>query len=145
MTKKSTKKQKLGEASPAKEVLASFRSNDGSATLKLLKADQPACDALHKPCKSNNKGNPNCLCDLIPREGGFRKKGVWQKDKTYLNALGPDPTENEREVSAVFARCEAPLSHAHQKQQQRTQRAPKFTLAASLDRLAQRIAAVRRV
>jgi hypothetical protein len=81
------------------EVIQTKGTLDHDQLLLQLKAGQPPCDPW-KPCKANNKQNPNCLCQLIPAEGSTRKKGVWQKDKAYLSALGPDPAGTLRSVSA---------------------------------------------
>lgn len=71
---------------------------DKEALLHLLHADQQPCDCAGKPCKSASKSNPNCLCQLIPAESSFKKKGLWQKDKDLLKGLGDDPSLLDRKV-----------------------------------------------
>jgi hypothetical protein len=43
-------------------------------------------------------GNPNCLCNLLPAPGGFRRQGLWAKEADVLGTLGPDPAETKRQV-----------------------------------------------
>lgn len=81
---------------------------DKPQLLRLLNADQQPCDCTGKPCKSACKTNPNCLCQLIPAEGSFRKKGLWQKDKELLKGLGEDPKLVARKVRKVVLCCTAP-------------------------------------
>ncbi|KAI3431674.1 hypothetical protein D9Q98_004721 [Chlorella vulgaris] len=64
--------------------------------LRVLKADKP-CEGLYsKSCKGKG-GNPNCLCNLVPAPGGFRRQGLWTKAADVLGTLGPDPAANLRE------------------------------------------------
>ncbi|KAL4440027.1 hypothetical protein ABPG75_003028 [Micractinium tetrahymenae] len=63
--------------------------------LRVLKADNP-CEGLYsKACKSK-AGNPNCLCNLIPAPGSFRRQGLWAKEADVVGTLGPDPAARAR-------------------------------------------------
>lgn len=54
-----------------------------------------------------SKDNPLCFCGLIPQEGSFRKKGLWQKEPV-LGQIGRDPAEDRRKVCQTrFGRCHA--------------------------------------
>ncbi|GFR39860.1 hypothetical protein Agub_g358, partial [Astrephomene gubernaculifera] len=68
--------------------------------LRILKVDRVLCDHLKSPCRANKKDNVACFCQLVPAETSYRKKGLWQKEQTYLNSLGADPVEQRRENSA---------------------------------------------
>lgn len=65
--------------------------------LSLLNANQDACDLYDKACKGK-KDNPNCLCGLIPAPGGYRRKGLWQKDPESFACLGDNPLDDKRQV-----------------------------------------------
>lgn len=54
-------------------------------------------DIYSKSCKCK-KDSPLCLAGIIPAPGGFRKKGLWQKDSKALLAQGADPADQLREV-----------------------------------------------
>eukprot|EP00878_Enallax_costatus_P034741 GHUV01038570.1.p1 GENE.GHUV01038570.1~~GHUV01038570.1.p1 ORF type:complete len:164 (-),score=25.07 GHUV01038570.1:372-863(-) len=66
----------------------------------LLKAQR-----LHQSCPPNcgskgskgSKDNPQCFCALIPPEGSYRKKGLWQKE-IVVGEIGRDPAEDKRKV-----------------------------------------------
>ena len=105
-------------ATDAETLLEALQTSglDDSKLLELVGASQPACDLLKHACKTNRKENPNCFCQLLPAEGSFRKKGLWQKDQMYLNALGPDPAYQRREVDPTIvasARVERTCMAAH--------------------------------
>ena len=68
--------------------------------LKLVAADQEPCPAHNKACKGS-KDNPNCLCGLVPAPGGFRRKGLWQKEPEAIAGLGYDPNDLRREVMGM--------------------------------------------
>jgi ubiquitin carboxyl-terminal hydrolase 48 len=71
----------------------------GLATLaRLLCAAQPNCSA-DKPCRQNRRDNPRCLCAMVPAEGGWKQKGLWQRESAALGGLGVDPRDNARQVS----------------------------------------------
>eukprot|EP00882_Tetradesmus_deserticola_P026693 GHRQ01029473.1.p1 GENE.GHRQ01029473.1~~GHRQ01029473.1.p1 ORF type:complete len:230 (+),score=20.58 GHRQ01029473.1:304-993(+) len=57
----------------------------------------PACGI--KPSKGS-KDNPECFHGLMPAEGSFRKKGLWQKEPV-LGQLGHDPADDKRPVSCT--------------------------------------------
>ncbi|KAK9809511.1 hypothetical protein WJX73_006526 [Symbiochloris irregularis] len=66
--------------------------------LAILGVPEPPCpDPYDKACK-NRKDNPNCFCGLIPAEGSYRRKGLWQKDAEALLVLGEDPSKSKREA-----------------------------------------------
>lgn len=62
--------------------------------LQVLQAQQAPCE---DGCKGR-KDNPNCLCGLVPAEGGYRKKGLWQKQPKRLADLGADPAAMRHQV-----------------------------------------------
>ena len=68
--------------------------------LKLLDAHHVPCDLYDKAC-SGKKDNPNCLCGLIPAPGGYRRKGLWQKDPESLACLGNSPLDDKRQACAA--------------------------------------------
>lgn len=68
--------------------------------LKLVGADQEPCPVHNKACKGR-KDNPNCLCGLVPAPGGFRRKGLWQKEPEAIAGLGYDPNDLRREVMGM--------------------------------------------
>ena len=55
-----------------------------AVVLDLVMGEVQLCPAS---CKGKNKDNPNCLCGLIPAEGSWRKKGLWQKEETLVASL----------------------------------------------------------
>ena len=66
--------------------------------LEALGVPAPPCpDPYDKACKFR-KDNPNCFCGLVPGPGSSRRKGLWQKELTGLQALGDDPAKGKREV-----------------------------------------------
>ena len=69
--------------------------------LKLVEADQEPCPIHSKTCKGR-KDNPNCLCGLVPALGGFRRKGLWQKEPEAIVGLGYDPNDLIREVGGTL-------------------------------------------
>ena len=72
-----------------------------AALLDVLEAGTPCSGLYTKACKGR-KDNPNCLCNLIPAPGSFRRKGLWQKDSSALLSLeGPDPADTQRKVLLV--------------------------------------------
>ncbi len=72
-----------------------------AALLDVLEAGTPCSGLYSKACKGR-KDNPNCLCNLIPAPGSFRRKGLWQKDSSALLSLeGPDPADLQRKVLRV--------------------------------------------
>mgnify|MGYP001806742030 CR=1 FL=1 len=76
----------VGAAPPAETLQKVFRLNLGPC---------------HASCGKGSKGardNPCCFHGLLPAEGGFRKKGLWQKEPV-LGRLGHDPAEDRRMVS----------------------------------------------
>ena len=68
--------------------------------LELLTADQKACDLYDRACKGKRE-NPNCLCGLIPLPGGYRRKGLWQKDPEVFANIGANPSDEKRQVKSV--------------------------------------------
>lgn len=60
----------------------------------LHQACPPSCGA--KGSKAS-KDNPQCFCYLVPPEGSYRKKGLWQKE-TVVGEMGRDPAEDKRKV-----------------------------------------------
>ena len=65
--------------------------------LKLVEADQEPCPVDDKTYKGR-KDNPNCLLGLVPAPGGYRRKGLWQKEPEAIAGLGYDPNDLRREV-----------------------------------------------
>ncbi|KGN62885.1 ubiquitin carboxyl-terminal hydrolase 26 isoform X1 [Cucumis sativus] len=53
---------------------------------------KPICQG----CRLNTKDNPNCFCGLIPPPTGSRKVGLWQKISEIVQALGSDPSKDQR-------------------------------------------------
>lgn len=86
------------------EVSAELSSLDFSLDLAKC-VDQSKLIKLYNismiPCKSKCRGtkSPTCFCSLVPQESGFKKKGLWMKDKAMLKTLGPDPEAKERQAS----------------------------------------------
>lgn len=79
-----------------------------------LRADAPGCEPSDKPAASckGRKDNPNCLCGLVPAQGSFRRKGLWQKDPEAVAKLGIEPADSQREevrrrqcTACAAARC----------------------------------------
>ncbi|KAL4524346.1 hypothetical protein Ndes2437B_g05121 [Nannochloris sp. 'desiccata'] len=69
---------------------------DDETLLKLLRADVP-CEGLYsKACKSKGQ-NPNCLCNIIPAPGAFRRAGLWAKNSDVTAGLGFDPSDRRRD------------------------------------------------
>ena len=54
----------------------------------------------NKSCKCK-KDNPFCLTNIIPAPGGYRKKGLWQRDSAALLTHGADPARLTREVGPL--------------------------------------------
>lgn len=65
--------------------------------LRLIGAQQEPCELYNKSCKGR-KDSPNCLCGLIPVPGGYRRKGLWQKEPEAIAGLGMNPLDSRREV-----------------------------------------------
>lgn len=69
--------------------------------LKVFKLGQapcpPTCGAKGN---KGSKDNPECFHGLMPAEGSFRKKGLWQKE-AVLGQLGHDPADDKRQVIAT--------------------------------------------
>ena len=87
--------------------------------LKLVEADQEPCAVDDKTYKGR-KDNPNCLVGLVPAPGGFRRKGLWQKEPEAIAGLGYDPNDLRREVIGFLNRslratvsCATFLSEPH--------------------------------
>ena len=101
------------DAHQIKDLLCELKANKGSIDLhrieQLVTSDVAPC---YRACKSNVR-NPSCFCGLVPPEGGFRKKGLWQKDSAVLGSIGRDPKEDAREVRPVCAHqafvCQGPF------------------------------------
>ena len=69
--------------------------------LQVLQAQQAPCE---DGCKGR-KDNPNCLCGLVPAEGGYRKKGLWQKQPKRLADLGADPAAMRHQARQLLPIC----------------------------------------
>lgn len=72
---------------------------DPADLARAFRADAPGCEPSDKPgaaCRGR-RDNPNCLCGLVPAAGGFRRKGLWQKDPQAVTKLGIDPADSRRE------------------------------------------------
>lgn len=88
------------EAAEAKDVLSRIERQQEVPEELLYKVHR-----LLQPCPPNcgtrgskgSKDNPQCFCGLIPPEGSYRKKGLWQKE-TVLDEIGRDPAEDRRQV-----------------------------------------------
>lgn len=97
----------------AREVLRLL--DDGAAPLtdtlhKVFRLNMGPCSAsCGKQGSKGSKDNPCCFHGLTPAEGGFRKKGLWQKEPV-LGQLGHDPADDRRTVryAAVHCCCCAP-------------------------------------
>ena len=81
---------------------------------KQTQAAGPCLDIYSKGCKCR-KGNPFCLAGIIPAPGGFRKKGLWQKDSKALLTQGLDPSHQLREVSTSGLASASGHSRAYQR------------------------------
>lgn len=79
-----------------------------AASLQLNCANQPAPNSS-RPVLQGKGGNPNCLCNLVPAPGGFRRQGLWTKAADVLGTLGPDPAANLREVR-LYSQQQASLT-----------------------------------
>ncbi|KAF8072683.1 UBP26 [Scenedesmus sp. PABB004] len=67
------------------------------ALAKVFRLGAPCAPSCGTKGSKGAKDNPECFCALVPAEGSFRKKGLWQKEPV-LGALGADPA-NERRAS----------------------------------------------
>jgi hypothetical protein len=66
--------------------------------LKVFKLGQTSCPpACGTKGSKGSKDNPECFHGLMPAEGSFRKKGLWQKEPV-LGQLGHDPAGDKRQV-----------------------------------------------
>ena len=97
-----TKKSKAASEYDADAALSLKRSIESGQLshqelLRLVEAHQDPCQPNNKTCKGR-KDNPNCLCGLVPAPGGFRRKGLWQKEPDSVAGLGWDPVDSRREV-----------------------------------------------
>ena len=100
------KKSKAGAEYDLDEALSLKRSIESGQLshqqlLQIVGAQHEPCELYNKSCKGR-KDSPNCLCGLIPNPGGFRRKGLWQKEPEAIASLGIDPAEYKREV---FTAC----------------------------------------
>jgi ubiquitin carboxyl-terminal hydrolase 48 len=69
--------------------------------LKVFKLGQTPCPpACGTKGSKGSKDNPECFHGLMPAEGSFRKKGLWQKEPV-LGQLGHDPADDKRQVSST--------------------------------------------
>ena len=96
------KKSKAGAEYDIDEALSLKRSIESGQLshqqlLQIVGAQHEPCELYNKSCKGR-KDSPNCLCGLIPNPGGFRRKGLWQKEPEAIASLGIDPAEYKREV-----------------------------------------------
>lgn len=57
----------------------------------------PCQNIYNKTCKCK-RDSASCLCGIIPGPGGYRKKGLWQRDSQALVVQGFNPADNAREV-----------------------------------------------
>jgi hypothetical protein len=102
---------KAGKAKPKAEEV---EPDEAREVLQLLEAGAaPPLDTLAKVFRLNvacaascgekgsrgAKDTPCCVHGLVPAEGSFRKKGLWQKEPA-LGTLGHDPAEDRQEVCA---------------------------------------------
>lgn len=71
--------------------------------LKVFKLGQTPCPPACGTKGKGSKDNPECFHGLMPAEGSFRKKGLWQKEP-ILGQLGHDPADDKRQVSRT-QRC----------------------------------------
>jgi len=55
--------------------------------------------------QGKSSGNPNCLCNLLPAPGGFRRAGLWAKEGDVVGTLGPDPGVRARKVGQGARAC----------------------------------------
>ena len=73
--------------------------DDDTALALLCRA--PGASSSSKRCARACKGNarkPDCVCGLVPPDGGHRKKGLWVKDeRVLLEHLGADPAATRRD------------------------------------------------
>ena len=100
-----SKKSKAGAEYDADEALSLKKSIESGQLghgdlLKLVEAHHEPCQLYNKTCKGR-KDNPNCLCGLVPAPGGFRRKGLWQKEPEAIAGLGLDPNDSRREVMST--------------------------------------------
>lgn len=100
-----SKKSKASAEYDADEALSLKKSIESGQLghgdlLKLVEAHHEPCQLYNKTCKGR-KDNPNCLCGLVPAPGGFRRKGLWQKEPEAIAGLGLDPNDSRREVMST--------------------------------------------
>ncbi|WIA08663.1 hypothetical protein OEZ85_008090 [Tetradesmus obliquus] len=70
--------------------------------LKVFKLGQTPCPPACGTKGKGSKDNPECFHGLMPAEGSFRKKGLWQKEP-ILGQLGHDPADDKRQAPDVPA------------------------------------------
>jgi hypothetical protein len=69
--------------------------------LKVFRLGQTPCPpTCGTKGSKGSKDNPECFHGLMPAEGSFRKKGLWQKEPV-LGQLGHDPADDKRQVSST--------------------------------------------
>lgn len=93
------------EARDVLQVLGRGAAPPADTLAKLFRLDLGPCSAsCGTKGSKGTKDNPCCFHGLLPAEGGFRKKGLWQKE-ALLGQLGHDPSEDRRMVSSSPAFC----------------------------------------
>lgn len=89
------------DAAEAREVLQLLKvgaAPPAETLRKVLRLGQPCSASCGKAGSKGAKDNPCCFHGLLPAEGGFRKKGLWQKEPV-VGQLGHDPADDKRMVS----------------------------------------------
>ncbi|KAF6259485.1 hypothetical protein COO60DRAFT_1001184 [Scenedesmus sp. NREL 46B-D3] len=105
--RKAKGKQSEGlDANDARLVLQLLDRNEQlslETLLRVFKLGQTSCPpACGTKGSKGSKDNPECFHGLMPAEGSFRKKGLWQKEPV-LGQLGYDPADDERQGPDVPA------------------------------------------
>ncbi|KAG1677224.1 hypothetical protein FOA52_013422 [Chlamydomonas sp. UWO 241] len=93
----------LGRASELCQCIEAEGSLPACTVLELLHADAPPCAPPCSKSQHSRRDNPSCFCNMVPQPGGFKKKGIWQKNAGLLAKLGGDPTGEARPDPATPA------------------------------------------
>lgn len=106
--KRGAKKGAKKGAAPADDVLEEIRHKlergplSPQDALRVLGCAQPCPGGVYDRACKGRRDNPNCLHGLVPPEGSYRRKGLWQKDVGAMTSLGPDPNDLKREVRGTI-------------------------------------------
>jgi ubiquitin carboxyl-terminal hydrolase 48 len=95
------------DADEAREVLQTLECGappPPETLLKVFRLNMGPCSASCGKGGKGSKDNPCCFHGLLPAEGSFRKKGLWQKEPV-LGQLGFDPADDKRMVRHAAVLC----------------------------------------